>query len=66
LSMGAGAYGAASKFMTASQIFIGLGLVFFLGVIVVWLTDFQAHDKRIQTLLKEPGSDEGVSYAQIN
>jgi len=66
LSMGAGAYGAASKFMTASQIFIGLGLVFFLGVIVVWLTDFQAHDKRIQTLSKEPGSDEGVSYAQIN
>ena len=48
--MGAGAYAALEGSLTANQIFLLLGLIFFIGVAVVWLTDFNIHDKKIQTL----------------
>jgi len=50
LSIGAGAYAAVSASLTASQIFLVLGLVFFIGVLVVWLTDFGRHDARLNLL----------------
>ncbi len=50
LSMGAGAYAALEGSLAANQIFLLLGLIFFIGVGVVWLTDFNLHDKKIQTL----------------
>jgi len=50
LSMGAGAYAALEGSLAANQIFLLLGLIFFIGVAVVWLTDFNLHDKKIQTL----------------
>ncbi len=54
LSMGAGAYAAVESFLTSNQIFIALGVVFFLGVLVVWLTDFDLHYQRVSGL-DEPG-----------
>jgi len=36
--------------LAANQIFLLLGLIFFIGVAVVLLTDFNLHDKKIQTL----------------
>ena len=54
LSFGAGAYAAVASVLTASQVFLLLGLVFFIGVVVVWLTDFKAHSERMN-LLDMPG-----------
>ena len=54
LSMGAGTYAAVEELLAANQIFLLLGLVFFIGVVVVWLTDFGRHGDRVR-LLDGPG-----------
>lgn len=50
LSMGAGTYAALESALSSSQMFMALGLVFFVGVIFVWLTDFGTHDSRVNML----------------
>jgi len=50
LSMGAGAYAMLEQSLAANQIFLVLGLVFFVGVAVVWLTDFGRHDQSVKLL----------------
>lgn len=57
LSMGAGAYASVEQVLAANQIFLLLGGVFFIGVVVVWLTDFQRHGERV-SLLDGPGKVE--------
>ncbi|MDG2175294.1 MAG: MFS transporter [Gammaproteobacteria bacterium] len=54
LSLGAGTYAALANSLTPSQMFIGLGLVFFVGVGMVWMADFGTHDTRVN-LLDNPG-----------
>lgn len=54
LSMGAGSYAAFESTLSSSQMFIALGLVFFLGVLLVWSTNFETHHQRIK-LFDEPG-----------
>ena len=50
LSLGAAAYAALQSVLAANQIFIALGLVFLVGSVVVWLTNFEQHDQRVQAL----------------
>lgn len=50
LSMGAGAYASVESHLAANQIFIVLGLVFFVGVLVVWLTNFERHYDQVGNL----------------
>lgn len=40
--------------LAANEIFLLLGGVFFIGVVIVWLTDFQRHGERV-SLLDGPG-----------
>ena len=54
LSLGAGAYAAVENVLTSSQVFLALGLVFFAGVIVVWLANFEGHGERL-AMLDAPG-----------
>jgi PAT family beta-lactamase induction signal transducer AmpG len=54
LSMGAGAYAALESTLAANEIFQLLGLVFFIGVAVVWMTDFTRHGEQV-SLLDAPG-----------
>ena len=54
LSMGAGTYAALESALSSSQMFIALGLVFFVGVVLVWRTDFGTHDGRVN-MLDTPG-----------
>jgi PAT family beta-lactamase induction signal transducer AmpG len=50
LSLGAGAYAAAQQVLDSSQIFLALGFVFFLGALLVWLTNFERHAARVSVL----------------
>ena len=50
LSMGAGAYAALENILAANQIFLLLGLVFFVGALMAWLTDFEKHFDKVRLL----------------
>jgi len=50
LSLGAGAYAALEDVLAANQMFLVLGLVFFVGVLLVSLTNFGRHGERVSML----------------
>ena len=52
LSLGAGAYAALETTLAANQMFLALGLVFFIGVVMVWFTDFEKHYGKVSLLDK--------------
>ncbi len=54
LSMGAGAYAAVEDMLSANQVFLVLGLVFFIGALMAWLTDFEGHYDKV-SMLDKPG-----------
>jgi len=55
LSLGAGAYAAIENVLSANQMFLALGLIFFVGVLLVWLTDFNRHDESVSKLAGPDG-----------
>ncbi len=59
LSLGAATYAALERHLSSNQIFIALGFVFFIGVLLVWLTNFEKHDSDILALDK---NESKVSY----
>ena len=50
LSLGAGTYAALENILAANQIFLLLGLVFFVGALMAWLTDFEKHFDKVRLL----------------
>jgi PAT family beta-lactamase induction signal transducer AmpG len=54
ISLGAAAVAALEDVMTFSQMFIALGFVFFVGVLAVWLTNFDSHNVKIAGLSEVP------------
>ncbi len=49
-SFGAGSLAALEDSYSYNQMFMIIALTFFVGVILVWLTKFQAHREKVQTL----------------
>ena len=54
LSLGAAAFAALEDVLAFNQMFIALGLIFFLGVLAVWLTDFDLHNENVAKLSAAP------------
>ncbi len=49
-SFGAGSLAALQDTFSYNQMFLIIGLTFFLGVLMVWLTNFRRHRETVQTL----------------
>ena len=54
LSLGAGFYATVADILAPNQMFLLLGLIFFIGVLLVWLCDFNQHSNKVQRL-DQPG-----------
>jgi len=50
LSLGAAAFAALDNVLAFNQMFIALGLIFFVGVLAVWLTNYDIHNAKIAGL----------------
>lgn len=54
MSLGAGAFAALESVLAYNQMFFMLGGVFFIGVLMAWLTDFEQHYDNVRGL-DQPG-----------